>query len=99
MQANSAMSNASYELSNSLGLVQRYADASTKYYYEDGVFFVMDSTGQYKVIVPPAGALVDKLPEDYEEVVLNGTTYYKVDDTIYRMVMIIGGLTLLYRWQ
>lgn len=90
MQSRTAMASASYELANSLGLVQRYADASTQYYYEDGVFFTMDATGQYKVIVPPAGALVDKLPDDYEEITLNGANYYKVDDTIYRTVIVEG---------
>lgn len=83
-----AAAQASGDLASSLGLVQSYASASTEYYYNDGVFYVKDADGQYTVIVPPAGALVETLPEDYEIVTLGGKEYYKVDDTIYRMVVI-----------
>jgi hypothetical protein len=85
-----AMAQASGDLASSLGLVQSYASASTEYYYNDGVFYVKGADGQYTVIVPPAGALVETLPDDYETIELGGGTYYKVDDTIYRMVVIDG---------
>lgn len=87
---NSAMAKASGTLANSLGLVQSYADAGTEYFYNDGVFYVKGADGQYKVIVPPAGALVESLPDDYETIELQGQTYYKVDDTVYRMVVSDG---------
>lgn len=70
--------------------MQSYADASVQYYYDDGVFFVKDADGQYRTIVPPAGAIVDALPDDYQTVTLGGAQYYQVDDTIYRMVIIEG---------
>ena len=74
-----------------LGLVQSYAAAGSTYYYQDGVFYVMDANGQYAVIVPPAGALVETLPEDYDIVVLaDGNEYYKVDDTVYRVTIVEG---------
>ena len=50
----------------------------------------MDANGEYKVIVPPAGAMVDSLPEDYDIVVLNGDEYYKVDDTVYKVTISEG---------
>lgn len=87
---NQQQAEASGSLATSLGLVQSYADAATEYYYDDGVFFVKDSTGQYMVIVPPAGAIVKELPEDYETVVLNGQEYYRVDNTVYRMIVVEG---------
>ena len=77
----------SYKLAQSLGLVQSYASADTKYYYDDGIFFVEDKSGQYITIVPPAGAIITELPDDYDVVNLGGAEYYKVDDTIYRMVI------------
>ena len=78
----------SYMLANRLGLIQSYADAGLQYYYDDGVFFVVGSDKQYKTIVPPAGALIKALPDDYEQVTLSdGNQYYRVDDTIYRMVV------------
>ena len=81
---------ASYTVSNELGLVQSFADASVEYFYEDGIFFVKGSDGKYQTIVPPAGALVQKLPEDFEEITMNGTLYYRVDDTIYRSTVVDG---------
>ena len=88
LNANRAYS--AYELANQLGLVQSYANAATKYYYEDGVFFVVNAKGQYEVIVPPAGALVSELPDDYETLVMNGIEYYRVDNTVYRVTLVDG---------
>ena len=84
---NQQLASQAYGLANELGLIQSYAAAGTSYYYQDGVFYSMDALGQYKVIVPPAGALVESLPEDYELVTLKGEEYYKVDDTVYRVVI------------
>ena len=82
---------AAYALANELGLIQSYAAAGSTYYYQDGVFYTVDANGQYSVIVPPAGALVETLPEDYDMVVLaDGKEYYKVDDTVYRVTIIEG---------
>ena len=79
-----------YTLANELGLVQSYAAADGSYYYQDGLFYAMDADGEYKVIVPPAGALVESLPEDYDIVNLNGDDYYKVDDTVYKVTISEG---------
>ena len=80
-----------YTLANQLGLVQSYAAADSNYYYQDGVFYMMDANGEYKVIVPPAGALVETLPEDYDLVTLaDGNEYYKVDDTVYKITILEG---------
>lgn len=81
---------ASYTQANNLGLVQSYADATVEYFYDDGVFFTKGADGQYTVIVPPAGALVQELPDDYDTVTIDGKQYYKVDDTIYEMTIVDG---------
>lgn len=81
---------AAYGLANSLGLVQSYAAAGTSYFYQDGVFYAQAADGQYYVIVPPAGALVEALPEDFDMVTLDGKEYYKVDDTIYQITISDG---------
>lgn len=80
----------SYEAANSLGLVQAYADASTEYFYDDGVFFTKSDDGKYTVIVPPAGALVTELPDDFDTITLDGKEYYKVDDTVYELKVVDG---------
>ena len=88
---NTLKSLASYNLANKLGLIQSYASSSTEYYYDDGVFFVLGEDGKYKTIIPPAGALIKALPDDYEIVTLSdGNEYYRVDDTIYRTTVADG---------
>ena len=87
---NQQLASQAYGLANDLGLVQSYAAAGATYYYQDGVFYSADQSDEYKVIVPPAGALVETLPEDYEMVSLNGEEYYKVDDTVYRVTVSEG---------
>jgi len=42
------------------------------------------------VVNPPIGAIVESIPTDCEEFVLNGKTYYKVDETYYRAIYING---------
>ena len=79
-----------YQEANRLGLVQSYADAAVEYFYQDGVFFTKDANGKYITIVPPAGALVEELPDDYETIILDGKEYYKVDDTVFQMTIIDG---------
>jgi DNA mismatch repair ATPase MutL len=80
----------SYKEADRLGLVQSYADAGEEYFYQDGVFFIKDKNGKYVTIVPPAGALVRELPDDYDTITLDGEEYYKVDDTVYKLSIIDG---------
>lgn len=82
----------SYLLADRLGLVQSFAAAAADYYYEDGVFFVRTSGGEYVTVVPPAGALVMELPDDYRVIYLDGVEYYAVDYTVYRAVALDGNL-------
>ncbi len=89
--ANQQLASQAYGLANELGLVQSYAAAGSDYFYQDGIFYIKDSAGEYKVIVPPAGALVETLPEDYDMVTLkDNNEYYKVDDTVYRITISDG---------
>lgn len=86
---NLSSARSSYALANQLGLVQSYAYANQEYYYQDGVFYIINN-GRYQVIVPPAGALVEELPDDYDTIILGGAQYYRVDDTVYRVTLING---------
>ena len=87
---NTSRADGAYNLANRLGLAQSYAYANQPYYYQDGVFYIVNSDGKYEVIVPPAGALVEELPDDYDIVTLDGVDYYKVDDTVYRTTLVDG---------
>ena len=82
-------SSEAYQLAQAMGLVQSYAAAGTDYFYQDGVFY-RNSKDQYLVIIPPAGALVDSLPEDYDIFTFNGQEYYQVENTVYRVTVVSG---------
>ena len=88
INANRALS--AYELANRLGLVQSYAYANSEYYYQDGVFYTISASGTVSTIVPPAGALVSSLPDDYEIIVMDGIEYSMVDNTVYRTTLFEG---------
>ena len=88
INSNRALS--AYELANRLGLVQSYAYANADYFYQDGVFYNISASGVYTTIVPPAGALVTSLPDDYEIIVMDGIEYYMVDNTVYRTTVFEG---------
>ena len=87
---NSQRALTAYELANQLGLVQSYANAGAEYFYQDGVFYTISASGVYTTIIPPAGALVTSLPDDYEVIVMNGIEYYLVDNTVYRTTVFEG---------
>jgi hypothetical protein len=65
--------------------------AGQEYYYQDGVFYILKN-GQYYVIEPPIGALVTEIPADYDEIELDGRTYYQVENTLYKATVIDGAL-------
>ena len=87
---NLAYAQQTYELANQLRLAQSAAEEKAEYLYRDGVFYAKAANGEYVVVVPPAGALVEALPEDFETVNIDGSEYYKVDDTIYALAIIDG---------
>ncbi|MBR4774542.1 MAG: hypothetical protein IK008_00400 [Bacteroidales bacterium] len=87
---NSSRALTAYELAEKLGLVQSFAYANSDYFYMDGVFYTMSASGVYSTIIPPAGALVTSLPDDYEVIVMNGIEYYLVDNTVYRTTLFDG---------
>jgi len=64
--------------------------AQPQYYYSQGTYYVKSYPNQYRVMSPPIGAQVPYIPEDCEEFILYGVTYYKVDDTYYTPVFVNG---------
>lgn len=76
--------------SRGLSLSHSYISSGTEYYYQDGVFYIIDAYGQYITIIPPTGALVEYLPDDYVRFTRGGDTYYRVDDTVYALTLIDG---------
>lgn len=76
--------------SRGLRLSHSYISSGTEYYYQDGVFYIIDAYGLYITIIPPTGALVEYLPDDYVRFTRGGETYYRVDDTVYALTLIDG---------
>ena len=76
--------------SRGLSLSHSYISSGTEYYYQDGVFYIIDAYGQYITIIPPTGALVEYLPDDYVRFTRGGETYYRVDETVYALTLIDG---------
>ena len=68
-----------YVIKDAYGRSQRY------YTDDDGVYYVK-SNNNYIVVDPPVGAIVYELPYGFEEVTINGTKYYQVDDNFYELV-------------
>lgn len=73
-----------------LKLTHSYVSNGTEYYYQDGVFYIVDAFGQYRTIIPPTGALVEYLPDDYTTFRRGGDLFYRVDDTVYTLRLIDG---------
>ena len=67
------------------------SQAGQDYYYQDGVFYILQN-GQYYVIEAPIGALVTEIPADYDEIELDGETFYLVENTLYKVTVIDGAL-------
>jgi len=53
-----------------------------QFYYSGGLFY-QQNDNQYKVVVPPVGAEVPTLPEDAQQVVINGQSYYEYKGVYY----------------
>lgn len=70
-------------------IIAAQAAKDAKYYYGDGIYY-QRRNGEYEVIDAPEGALISRLPEDFEEISLNGRTYYQVEDVLYKVVIVDG---------
>lgn len=53
-----------------------------QFYYSGGLFY-QQYDNEYKVVVPPVGAEVPKLPSEAQEVSINGQTYYEYKGVYY----------------
>lgn len=59
------------------------------YYYYYGVFYRRVAS-EYEVVAPPVGAIVESIPDGFEQLVVNGNTYYIVDGVQYKAVVYHG---------
>ena len=64
------------------GCLQISLAGSGSYYYDDGVYYQATPAG-YTVVVPPVGAVVPRLPEGAETIVVGFSTYYYAGGAFY----------------
>lgn len=76
-------------LADRMGLRVNYANPSVDYYYDDGVFFYR-KRGRYVTAVPPSGAIVEYLSDDYDVIYFDDAEYYLVYNTVYRAIAVDG---------
>ena len=64
------------------GTLVRLSVRGTPYVYSEGVFY-REVNNEYELVAPPEGAVVEELPEEVEEVLLEDMTAYELYDTLY----------------
>lgn len=62
---------------------------NVNYYYYYGTFY-RRVAAEYEVVAPPVGAIVESIPDGYEQLMVNGNTYYIVDGIQYKAVVYHG---------
>lgn len=73
-----------------------YGNIRQRYYTDDDGVYYVKSGRNYIVVDPPVGAIIYELPYGYEEAMINGVKYYKVDDNFYELVY-DGGSNYYFR--
>ncbi len=64
------------------GTLVRLSVRGTPYVYSEGVFY-REVNNEYELVAPPEGAVIEELPEEVEEVLLEDMTAYELYDTLY----------------
>lgn len=64
------------------GRLVRLAVRNNPYVFSEGIFY-REIDGQYEVVDAPKGAILEELPEDVEEMVLDDMTAYELYDILY----------------
>lgn len=64
------------------GRIVRLSLRNNAYVFSEGIFY-KEVDNQYEVVEAPKGAVLDELPEDVEEMILDDITAYELYDTLY----------------
>lgn len=64
---------------------------NNRYYLYQGVYYLPVGNDVYEVVDAPVGAIIDRLPDDYETVELDGKVYYRLNETYYKAVLEANG--------
>ncbi|WP_273444889.1 DUF6515 family protein [Neolewinella agarilytica] len=64
---------------------------NNRYYLYQGIYYLPVGSDVYEVVDAPVGAIIDRLPDDYETVELDGKVYYRLNETYYKAVLEANG--------
>ncbi len=56
------------------------------YFYDDGTFYQQDAAGQYFAVAPPIGIIVNALPSQARQIIVNGQVLYRSKGVCYIQV-------------
>lgn len=65
------------------GRLVRLSVRNNPYVFSEGIFY-REVDNQYEVVEAPKGAVLEELPADVEEMILDDMTAYELYDTLYR---------------
>ncbi|UOY05633.1 hypothetical protein L0P88_16965 [Muricauda sp. SCSIO 64092] len=71
-----------FRMASLTGPMFRLAVGGNAYVFSEGVFY-RGVDDQFEMVAPPKGAIVEELPKDVEELLLDGMTAYELYDTLY----------------
>ncbi len=71
-----------FRMASLTGPMFRLAVGGNAYIFSEGVFYTRVDD-QFEMVAPPKGAIVEELPKDVEELLLDGMTAYELYDTLY----------------
>ena len=71
-----------FRMTSLTGPVFRLAVRGNAYVFSEGLFYTRVDD-QFEMVAPPIGAIVEELPKDVEELLLDGMTAYELYDTLY----------------
>ena len=63
-----------------------YVGPRAYYYYQGSYYIKVEGTDEYETVEAPTDAVVHTLPEDTEEVEIDGKTFYEYNGILYKVV-------------
>ena len=60
------------------------------YRWLNGMFYILTNNNEYEIVEPELGTVIYELPNNYDRVVINGSTYYEFSNVLYEKIQING---------